>query len=138
MTTLRSTDCPHWSTITLLLQAADESDVYGWKKFDAKPAVLSTEYNTVPNAPTGLYTHPSSGSKCGATAPYTVIGNTDITLGAKFGDRDGGTVKAQFALWPIGHGGADNHRHTSPLHRRPAAEVPGLSPCPVPAAARSS
>ncbi|BDM71546.1 hypothetical protein HEK616_50330 [Streptomyces nigrescens] len=98
----------HWNTITLLLQAADESDVYGWKKFDAKSAVLSTEYNTVPNAPTGLYTHPSSGSKCGATAPYTVIGNTDITLGAKFGDRDGGTVKAQFVLWPTGHGGADN------------------------------
>ncbi|WP_306192474.1 FG-GAP-like repeat-containing protein [Streptomyces sp. MK5] len=97
-----------WPNITLGMRAADESDVYAWKKFDAHSAVLSTSYNTVPNAPTGLYTSPDSGKNCGTTTPYTVIGNTDVTLGGKFSDSDGGTIKAHFILWPTGHGGADN------------------------------
>ncbi|MFB7732765.1 FG-GAP-like repeat-containing protein, partial [Streptomyces sp. NPDC056127] len=103
----------HWHTLALLLQAASESDVFGWKKFDAKSAVLSTEYNTVPNVPTGLYTSPGTGSKCGTTAPYTVVGNTDITLGGTFRDADGGTVRARFVLWPTGHGGAANEVNTT-------------------------
>ena len=97
-----------WPNITLGMRAADESDVYAWKKFDARSAVLSTDYNTVPEPPTGLYTSPDSGTNCGTTTPYTVIGNTDITLGGKFKDSDGGTIKAHFILWPTGHGGADN------------------------------
>ncbi|MFI7296781.1 FG-GAP-like repeat-containing protein [Streptomyces sp. NPDC050121] len=87
-----------WSTITFELAASNESDVYGWKKFDAKSAVLSTEYNTVPNAPTGLDTSPSVGG-CDTAAPYSVIGNTDVYLTAKVSDADGGTVKAEFRLW---------------------------------------
>ncbi|MEG3629747.1 VCBS repeat-containing protein [Streptomyces poriticola] len=97
-----------WNNITLGLRAASETDVYAWKKFDIKTAVLSTTYNTVPDRPSGLYTSPSSGSNCGSTTPYTVIGNTDVTLAAKVSDRDGGTVKARFLLWPTGHGGAEN------------------------------
>ncbi len=38
-----------WNNITLGMRAANESDVYAWKKFDAHSAVLSTEYNTVPD-----------------------------------------------------------------------------------------
>ncbi|ATL32943.1 FG-GAP-like repeat-containing protein [Streptomyces formicae] len=94
-----------WNTMTLLLQADNESDEWGWKKFSAKSAVLSTEYNTVPNAPTGLNTIPSTKNSkgCGDVAPYGTIGNTDVYLTAKVGDRDGGSVKAQFHLWATGH-----------------------------------
>ncbi|MFH8484003.1 FG-GAP-like repeat-containing protein [Streptomyces longisporoflavus] len=94
-----------WNTISLLLQADNESDVFGWKKFSAKSAVLSTEYNTVPNAPSGLDTIPSTKNSkgCGDVAPYGTIGNTDVYLTAKVGDKDGGTVKAQFHLWATGH-----------------------------------
>lgn len=95
-----------WNTITFELAASNESDVYGWKKFDARSAVLSTEYNTVPNAPTALDTSPIStrNSKgCGDVAPYGLIGNTDFYLTAKVSDPDGGTVKAQFNLWATGH-----------------------------------
>ncbi|WP_405535282.1 FG-GAP-like repeat-containing protein (plasmid) [Streptomyces canus] len=95
-----------WNTITFELAASSESDVYGWKKFDAKSAVLSTTYNTVPNAPTALDTSPVStrNSKgCGDVAPYGTIGNTDFYLTAKVSDPDGGTVKAQFHLWATGH-----------------------------------
>ncbi|MGW2125842.1 FG-GAP-like repeat-containing protein [Streptomyces sp. NPDC001758] len=94
----KSAAANHWHTFTLFLEAASESDVYGWKKFDAKSAVLSTVYNTVPNVPTSLDTSPSVGG-CDTTAPFTVIGNTDVYLTARVADADGGTVKAQFRLW---------------------------------------
>ncbi|SNB89345.1 hypothetical protein SAMN02745831_05636 [Streptomyces sp. PgraA7] len=89
-----------WNTLTFGLQApdSDENDVFGWKKFDARTAKLSTTYNTVPNAPNSLDTIPSSGG-CDTVAPYTTIGNTDVTLTAKVSDADGGTVRAQFRLW---------------------------------------
>ncbi|MEW2458596.1 FG-GAP repeat domain-containing protein [Streptomyces albus] len=96
----------HWKTVTLALKATDESDVYGWKKFAAKSAVLSTTYNTRPDTPSALDTSPVStrNSKgCGDTAPHGAIGNTDFYLNAKVKDRDGGTVKAVFHLWPTGH-----------------------------------
>ncbi|MFF8505603.1 VCBS repeat-containing protein [Streptomyces anulatus] len=89
-----------WNTLTFGMQApdSDENDVFGWKKFDANSARLSTVYNTAPNAPNSLDTIPSSGG-CDTVAPYTTIGNTDVTLTAKVSDADGGTVRAQFRLW---------------------------------------
>ncbi|MFD5474998.1 FG-GAP repeat domain-containing protein [Streptomyces sp. NPDC127105] len=92
------------ATITLGLQA-NEKDTYGWKKFDAKTAVLSTEYNSPPDAPSGLDTVPSTknAAGCGDTAPYGYIGDTDIQLTAKASDPDGGTVNVKFNLWPTGH-----------------------------------
>ncbi|MFG2558081.1 hypothetical protein [Streptomyces sp. NPDC048496] len=97
----------HWDNITLGMRVpvASETDVYAWKKFDAKSAVLSTTYNTRPKAPTALDTIPSTKNTqgCGDTAPYGLIGNTDIYLTAKITDGDGGTVKAKFNLWPTGH-----------------------------------
>jgi hypothetical protein len=94
-----------WNSITLELSADNESDVYGWKKFDAKSAVMSTTYNTPPSAPTGLDTIPSTKNSkgCGDTAPYGLIGNTDVILTAKVSDKDGGTVTARFHLWATGH-----------------------------------
>ncbi|GGX74376.1 hypothetical protein GCM10010298_44160 [Streptomyces microflavus] len=101
-----------WKTLTLGLRASkadeDNNNVLSWKKFDAKSAVLSTTYNTVPNAPNSLDTIPSSGG-CDMVAPYTTIGNTDVTLTAKVSDPDGGTVRAQFRLWGTNNlaGGAE-------------------------------
>ncbi|MFC5724575.1 VCBS repeat-containing protein [Streptomyces gamaensis] len=90
-----------WKTMTLGLRAS-ESDVYGWKKFDAKTAVVSTEYNTPPSAPTGYGTSPAT--QCAAEAPYSAVGNTDVQLHAKITDPDGGTVRARFIMWPTGGG----------------------------------
>ncbi|CAO0837189.1 Repeat domain-containing protein OS=Streptomyces microflavus OX=1919 GN=Smic_45650 PE=4 SV=1 [Streptomyces microflavus] len=101
-----------WKTLTLGLRASkadeDNNNVLSWKKFDAKSAVLSTTYNTVPNAPNSLDTIPSSGG-CDMVAPYTTIGNTDVTLTAKVSDPDGGTVRAEFRLWGTNNlaGGAE-------------------------------
>lgn len=97
--------------ITLGMRVPDssEGDVYAWKKFDANTAVLSTDYNTYPSKPTRLYTVPDTGDTCGASAPYTTIGNTDVTFGGTFSDPDGGTVKAHFTIWPTGYGSGDNH-----------------------------
>ncbi|MFE9255127.1 FG-GAP-like repeat-containing protein [Streptomyces sp. NPDC006879] len=97
-----------WHDITLGMRASNESDVYGWKKFDIKSAVLTTDYNTVPNVPKGMYTSPGSGDDCGVAKPYGLIGNSDVTLAARVYDRDGGTVKAHFILWPSVQGGVGN------------------------------
>ncbi|WP_343238977.1 FG-GAP-like repeat-containing protein [Streptomyces sp. SID9124] len=95
----------HLNTITVALKASSETDVFGWKKFDAKSALLSTTYNTRPNAPSGLDTIPSTKNSagCGNTAPYGLIGNTDLYLTAKGSDPNGGTVKVWFTLWATGH-----------------------------------
>ncbi|WP_258395306.1 MULTISPECIES: FG-GAP-like repeat-containing protein [unclassified Streptomyces] len=94
-----------WNTISLEMAASNESDVYGWKKFDAKSAVMSTEYNTVPSDPSSLDTVPSTKNSagCGDVAPYGLIGNTDIYLTAKISDKDGGNLTARFHLWATGH-----------------------------------
>ncbi|MBB1243751.1 VCBS repeat-containing protein [Streptomyces durbertensis] len=99
------------NSITFGLRAANESDTYGWKKFDAKSAVLSTEYNTPPKAPTALDTTPSTlvdGSCTPTSGQHVILGNTDVYLNAKITDPDGGTVKARFHLWATGK------RHTEP------------------------
>lgn len=93
-----------WNTITLELSAGSETDVYGWKKFDAKSAAMSTQYNTPPSAPTGLDTSPSTKNDTACNvSPFGRIGNTDVYLNAKVTDKDGGTVKARFNLWATGH-----------------------------------
>ncbi|MBQ1089534.1 VCBS repeat-containing protein [Streptomyces sp. B93] len=93
-----------WNTITLGLKAS-ETDTYAWKKFDASTAVISTEYNTPPAAPSALDTIPSTKNStgCGDTAPYGFIGDTDVYLTAKGSDPDGGTVTVRFHLWATGH-----------------------------------
>ncbi|WP_236241089.1 VCBS repeat-containing protein [Streptomyces sp. CC228A] len=88
-----------WNNITLGLRVppSSEGDKLAYKRFDARTAVLSTTYNSAPNAPTSLDTIPSAG--CKTTAPYGLIGNTDVYLTAKVSDPDGGTVQTQFRLW---------------------------------------
>ncbi|MGW0855993.1 VCBS repeat-containing protein [Streptomyces sp. NPDC002690] len=96
-----------WDNLTLGLRVPDanESDPYAYKRFDAASAVLSTTYNTTPGVPSALDTTPSTKNTagCGNTAPYGVVGNTDVYLTAKVTDPDGGTVSAQFSLWATGH-----------------------------------
>ncbi|MFB9513610.1 FG-GAP-like repeat-containing protein [Streptomyces purpureus] len=96
----RDAAAKRWTNITLGMRvpASLEGDRLGWKKFAATSAVMSTEYNSRPAAPSALGTIPSSGG-CDTAAPYTSIGNTDVYLTAKVSDPDGGTVRAQFRLW---------------------------------------
>ncbi|WUB00294.1 VCBS repeat-containing protein (plasmid) [Streptomyces sp. NBC_00597] len=86
-----------WNALTLGLRAGNESDAYAYKRFDARTAVMSTTYNTAPNTPASLDTVPSTG--CKTTAPFGLVGDTDIYLTAQVSDDDGGTVNAQFRLW---------------------------------------
>jgi hypothetical protein len=80
-----------WSSITLGLYAADETDTFGWKKFDAKTAVIETKYNNPPKTPTTLDTNPRTACKAGG-----VIGNTRVSLYAKFDDKDAGNLTAEY------------------------------------------
>ncbi|MFJ6936921.1 VCBS repeat-containing protein [Streptomyces sp. NPDC101132] len=95
-----------WNNITLGMKVPDrdEDNVNAWKKFDVNTAMLTTDYNTVPNTPSKPQTSPNTGDDCGVNTPYTEIGNTDITLRAGIKDPDGGTVKGRFVLWPMGYG----------------------------------
>ncbi|MEH0582990.1 FG-GAP-like repeat-containing protein [Streptomyces sp. B21-106] len=86
-----------WSNITLGLYASNETDTFGWKKFDAKTAVLETKYNNPPKTPTGLGTNPRTDCKAGG-----LIGNTRVSLYAKFDDKDAGNLTAEFQVFKSG------------------------------------
>lgn len=91
------------------LMAASETDSYGWKRFSSgnansgKPTIFVT-YNTYPSTPqTSTYQTqyawwPSSSD------PNRVLYVKDTTpdLSAKVADADGGTVRAQFDVFPSG------------------------------------
>ncbi|WP_228181683.1 FG-GAP-like repeat-containing protein [Streptomyces anulatus] len=86
-----------WSSVTLGLYAGNESDTFGWKKFDAKTAVLETKYNNPPKTPYGLGTNPRT--SCGAGG---LVGNTRVSLHATVDDPDAGNLEAQFQVFPKG------------------------------------
>lgn len=85
------------SSLTLGLYAKDERDTFGWKKFDPKSAVLETKYNNPPKTPTQLGTHPKTSCSAGG-----LIGNTRVSLYAKFDDKDAGNLTAEFQLFKSG------------------------------------
>ena len=85
------------SNITLGLYAANESDTYGWKKFDPKSAVLETEFNHAPKPPGSLGTNPKTSCADGGQ-----IGNTSISLHATIDDADGGNLTAEFQVFASG------------------------------------
>ncbi len=85
------------ANITLGLYASDESDTFGWKKFDPKTATLEITYNTPPKRPSGLGTHPKTSCKTGG-----VIGNTRVSLYAKNSDNEAGNLTAKFSLFKAG------------------------------------
>ncbi|MGW0390190.1 FG-GAP-like repeat-containing protein [Streptomyces sp. NPDC003042] len=86
-----------WANLTLGLYATDESDTFAWKKFDAKSAILETTYNNPPKTPTGLGTNPRTPCAAGG-----LIGNTRVSLYAKFDDKDAGNLTAEFQLFKSG------------------------------------
>ncbi|CAM5665173.1 putative protein OS=Streptomyces microflavus OX=1919 GN=Smic_51550 PE=4 SV=1 [Streptomyces microflavus] len=86
-----------WSSITLGLYASDEGDTYGWKKFDAKTAILETTYNSPPKTPYRLETNPRTSCSAGG-----LIGNTRVSLHATVDDPEAGNLEAQFQVFPKG------------------------------------
>ncbi|CAN3979510.1 hypothetical protein KPATCC21470_2137 [Kitasatospora purpeofusca] len=88
----------HWYNWSLGLRANDESTAYSWTKFQASSAILSTEANYPPETPDWLSTDP--GTSCDGSV---VLGDAPaVRLRARGQDRDGGTVKLYFRLYPTG------------------------------------
>lgn len=83
---------------TFGLQAASETDAYGWKQF-ASATTVSTTYDHTPNTPAGMTTSPNT--QCTATPP-TPVGDGQVTLYAPVSDPDGGTLGVHFQLWKTG------------------------------------
>ncbi|MEV8094373.1 FG-GAP-like repeat-containing protein [Kitasatospora sp. NPDC085879] len=80
--------------ITLGLRASNESDGYGWKKFQPSTMKMSTTYNHAPNTPVLSTSPPTS---CPASTP-TPVGNGDIDLRAAVFDPEGGIPTAKFKV----------------------------------------
>ncbi|MFD0314866.1 DNRLRE domain-containing protein [Streptomyces flavalbus] len=81
------------ATNHLGLRASDESDPYGWKRFNSGNAAsntpyLSVTYNSIPDVPTLIA--PAAAAATNVTTP---------TLSAKALDGDGSQVKFDFEVW---------------------------------------
>ncbi|MFE7479859.1 DNRLRE domain-containing protein [Streptomyces sp. NPDC057552] len=81
------------NTNTLGIRATNESDSYGWKRFNSGNAAsntpyLSVTYNTKPGAATPV--SPLSG---------TATSNTRPTITGKATDADGNTVQLTYEIW---------------------------------------
>ncbi|MFF3453715.1 FG-GAP-like repeat-containing protein [Streptomyces sp. NPDC002730] len=85
------------ASVTLGLYASDETDTFGWKKFDPKTATLEIKYNHPPKTPAGLGTNPRTSCTAGGS-----IGNTAVSLYAKIDDPDGGNLTAHFQAFKAG------------------------------------
>jgi hypothetical protein len=94
---IRDAAAHNYSSITLGLYASDETDTFGWKKFDPKTAALETQFNYPPKIPYNLGTNPSTSCANGG-----LIGNTIISLYATVADPDAGNLTAQFQLFTSG------------------------------------
>ncbi|MFJ2129688.1 FG-GAP-like repeat-containing protein [Streptomyces sp. NPDC087845] len=94
---VRDAAAGNWSSLTLGLYASNEQDTYGWKKFDAKTAVLETTYNNPPKTPYDLGTNPKSSCSAGG-----LIGNTRVSVHATVDDPDAGNLTAQFQIFKSG------------------------------------
>jgi RHS repeat-associated protein len=91
------------------VQAASETDNFGWKKFNAYNAgsnvpVLTVTYNSYPNTPTNRSTVPATACVTGASRPW--LNTTTPTLKAAVSDPDGGSVYGNFDVWPTGGSGS--------------------------------
>ncbi|WP_162467341.1 DNRLRE domain-containing protein [Streptomyces cavernae] len=81
------------ATNSVGLRASDESDPYGWKRFNSGNAAsntpyLSVTYNSIPNVPTLI-----------APADKAATNSTTPTLSAKALNGDGSQVKFDFEVW---------------------------------------
>ncbi|MFF7456764.1 DNRLRE domain-containing protein [Kitasatospora sp. NPDC008115] len=78
---------------TLGIRATDESDPYGWKKFNSGNASANTPYLSV------TYNTPPAVSTLLSPANAAVTGDATPTLSAKATDPDGGNVVLDFEIW---------------------------------------
>ncbi|WP_018350413.1 FG-GAP-like repeat-containing protein [Longispora albida] len=98
-----------WNTVAVGLKASNESDAFGWKKFDNNPAIV-INYNTSPNIPAGLSAEGNFQCVSGLPASQRphFNGSQGISLGATISDPDasvtGENVKATFG-WSYTNGG---------------------------------
>ncbi|MCQ9178678.1 VCBS repeat-containing protein [Streptomyces sp. IBSBF 2953] len=88
------------TSLTLGLQAADELDKYGWKKFDHATLSMSTTYDHQPNKPTMLVTSPATS----CTSTVKTVGDGDVALYAQVSDPDGGTLSNTFNITKTSNG----------------------------------
>jgi hypothetical protein len=127
-----------WGNITLMLRAPDEGVCYDaqdgcqWKRFDSgaindsHTPFLQVEYNTPPNAPSGLYTEgspylypPDGRIPCGS-GPF-FVGTTTPTLHADISDPDDTASSQQQSLradytWQVG---SVSHTPSTPPEGKP-------------------
>ncbi|WP_340558757.1 DNRLRE domain-containing protein [Streptomyces sp. GSL17-111] len=92
-----------WSTLTLGLRAASETDTNAWKKFRANgenSPYIEIVYNRTPNQPTNQTMTP--GPDCDLTSPYASVGKHDLTFRARGSDPDGNLKYLHFAVYPTG------------------------------------
>lgn len=97
-----------WTQATFGLQAGDESDAYGWKKFNST-GDLSVTYDHTPATPANLTTSPAT-SCSGAT----VVGDGDVKLYVPLSDPDGGTPGVTLQMWNTVTGQAFTGTPTNP------------------------
>ncbi|MGW3950739.1 LamG-like jellyroll fold domain-containing protein [Streptomyces sp. NPDC004752] len=101
------------ATMTFGLQAASESDGYGWKRFSDK-AYLRVKYNRPPSQIKLSQLTMSPGGPCVASEKMVRIRSTATVRANDVTDPDGDTVSVQFqASWDAGDGAGWKARWTS-------------------------
>ncbi|MER6298968.1 DNRLRE domain-containing protein [Kitasatospora sp. NPDC001539] len=78
---------------TLGIRATDESDPYGWKKFNSGNASSNTPYLSV------TYNTPPAVSTLVSPADTVRLNDATPTLSAKATDPDGGNIALDFEVW---------------------------------------
>ncbi|WP_436845582.1 LamG-like jellyroll fold domain-containing protein [Streptomyces shenzhenensis] len=101
------------STMTFGLQAASESDAYGWKRFSDK-AYLRVKYNRPPSQIKLSQLTMSPGGSCVPADKMVRIRSTATVRANDVTDPDGDAVSVQFqASWDAGDGAGWKARWTS-------------------------
>ncbi|MER5733352.1 FG-GAP-like repeat-containing protein [Streptomyces sp. NPDC002138] len=93
----RQSAAGNWGSVTVGLYAGNESDTFGWKRFDPKTLTLETEYNHPPSTPSNPGTDPYTSCTDGG-----LIGNAAIGVYATIDDPDGGNLAAEFQIFKAG------------------------------------
>ncbi|MFD7985211.1 DNRLRE domain-containing protein [Kitasatospora indigofera] len=92
---------------TLGIRATDESDPYGWKKFNSGNASSNTPYLSV------TYNTPPAVSTLLTPANAALTGDATPALSAKATDPDGGNVLLDFEVWAANGTAALQTGHSS-------------------------
>jgi hypothetical protein len=87
-----------WTQATFGLQAGNEGDPLGWKKFNST-GQLSVTFDHTPDRPTKTTMKTSPVTSCSAA---TVVGDGDVKLIVPISDPDGGTLGVRLQMWKTG------------------------------------